>query len=102
MIPLSEFPAIDAALNAASALLLALGYFFIRRRRIQAHKVCMLSAFGTSSLFLACYIWYHAHHGVTRFAGRGAVRDLASRASRACRGFQSGHDCYKRVHAAQW
>ena len=36
----------------------------------------MLSAFATSSLFLACYIWYHAHHGVTRFAGRGAVPDL--------------------------
>ena len=36
----------------------------------------MLSAFATSSLFLVCYIWYHAHHGVTRFARQGAVRDL--------------------------
>jgi putative membrane protein len=76
MIPLSEFPAIDATLNATSALLLTLGYFFIRRKRIQAHKVCMLSAFATSSLFLVCYIWYHAHHGVTRFPRHGAVRDL--------------------------
>ena len=76
MIPPSEFPAIDATLNATSALLLTLGYFFIRRKRIRAHKVCMLSAFATSSLFLGCYIWYHAHHGVTRFAGQGAVRDL--------------------------
>ena len=76
MIPLSEFPAIDAALNATSALLLTLGYFFIRRKRIQAHKVCMLSAFATSLLFLVSYIWYHAHHGVTRFPRQGAVRDL--------------------------
>jgi putative membrane protein len=76
MIPLSDFPAIDATLNATSALLLTLGYFFIRRKRIQAHKVCMLSAFATSSLFLGCYIWYHAHHGVTRFARLDAVRDL--------------------------
>jgi len=76
MIPLSEFPAIDATLNATSALLLTLGYFFIRRKKIQAHKVCMLSAFTASSLFLGCYIWYHAHHGVTRFARQGAVRDL--------------------------
>ena len=76
MIPLSEFPAIDATLNATSALLLILGYFFIRRKRIQAHKVCMLSAFATSSLFLVCYIWYHAHHGVTRFPSQGAARDL--------------------------
>jgi len=76
MIPLSEFPAIDATLNATSALLLTLGYFFIRRKRIQAHKVCMLSAFTSSSLFLVCYIWYHAHHGVTRFSRQGAVRDF--------------------------
>jgi uncharacterized membrane protein YozB (DUF420 family) len=76
MIPLSEFPAIDATLNATSARLLTLGYFFIRPKRIQAHNVCMLSAFATSSLFLLCYIWYHAHHGVTRFPGQGAVSDL--------------------------
>ena len=76
MIPRSEFPAIDATLNATSALLLSLGYFFIRRKRIQAHKACMLSAFATSSLFLGCYIWYHTHHGVTSFSTQGAVRDL--------------------------
>lgn len=76
MILLSEFPAIDATLNGTSALLLTLGYFFIRRKNIQAHKVCMLSAFATSTLFLVCYIWYHAHHGVTRFPREGAVRDL--------------------------
>jgi len=81
MIPLSEFPAIDAILNATSALLLTLGYFFIRRKRIQAHKVCMLSAFAISSLFLVCYIWYHAHHGVTRFLGQSAVRDFTWRCS---------------------
>ena len=74
MLPLSDFPALDAVLNAASALLLGLGFLFIRRKQVGAHRVCMLSAFSTSALFLACYLWYHAHHGVTRFAGRGAVR----------------------------
>ena len=34
----------------------------------------MLSAVVTSTLFLVCYIWYHARHGVTRFAGHGVVR----------------------------
>lgn len=34
----------------------------------------MLSAVGTSTLFLVCYLWYHAHHGVTRFPGRGGFR----------------------------
>ena len=73
---LSDFPALDASLNAASAILLILGYLFIRNKRVLAHKVCMLSAFGTSSLFLVCYLWYHAHHGVTRFAGQGAIRPV--------------------------
>ena len=74
MPPLSDFPAIDATLNATSAVLLALGYFFIRRKNVPAHRLSMLSAFASSTLFLACYLWYHAHHGVTRFRGTGAVR----------------------------
>jgi len=74
MISLSDLPTIDAALNAASAVLLTLGYFFIRKKNILAHKACMLSAFATSTLFLACYLTYHYFHGTTRFAGRGVVR----------------------------
>ena len=34
----------------------------------------MLSAVVTSVLFLVCYLWYHAHHGVTRFPGHGVGR----------------------------
>lgn len=74
MIPLADFPALDACLNAASAILLTAGYLCIRRRRILAHKTCMLSAFAASALFLICYVWYHLHHGVTRFPGGGWVR----------------------------
>jgi uncharacterized membrane protein YozB (DUF420 family) len=74
VIPISYFPAIDAALNATSALLLTVGYTFIRRGNVRAHRACMLSAVVTSVLFLVCYVWYHAHHGVTRFPGHGAVR----------------------------
>src|SRR5206468_11202699 len=40
----SDFPAIDATLNGTSVLLLRLGYFFICRKKIQAHKG--LHAFG--------------------------------------------------------
>jgi putative membrane protein len=74
MISLSDLPALDAALNAASVILLTLGYFFIRRKNVSAHKTCMLSAFATSTLFLACYLTYHFHHGVTRFQRQGTVR----------------------------
>jgi putative membrane protein len=36
----------------------------------------MLSACVTSTLFLISYLYYHAHHGVTRFAGTGFVRPV--------------------------
>jgi putative membrane protein len=74
VIPLSQFPALDATLNATTAVLLVLGYFFIRHNKVIAHKTCMISAFATSTIFLFCYLWYHAHHGVTHFPGHGAVR----------------------------
>jgi len=73
---LSYFPTIDATLNAASALLLAFGYFFIRRKNVPAHRACMLSACATSVLFLICYLTYHAFHGVTRFSGHGMLRSF--------------------------
>jgi uncharacterized membrane protein YozB (DUF420 family) len=76
VIPIWYFPAIDAALNATSAILLTIGYIFIRRGNVRAHRACMVSAVVTSALFLVCYIWYHAHHGVTRFSGHGVVRPI--------------------------
>lgn len=36
----------------------------------------MLSAIGTSTLFLASYLYYHAHAGTTRFAASGWVRPV--------------------------
>lgn len=74
MIPLSAFPAINATLNALSGVLLTVGYFFIRYKRITAHKSCMISAFVVSTLFLASYLYYHYHHGATHFPGQGLVR----------------------------
>jgi uncharacterized membrane protein YozB (DUF420 family) len=74
MIP--YLPAVDATLNTASAILLACGFFFIRRKNVRAHKACMLSALATSVLFLACYLTYHYFHGVTRFPGHRFVRSF--------------------------
>jgi putative membrane protein len=74
MIP--YLPMVDATLNATSAVLLVCGFYFIRRKNIPAHKACMLSAFGTSVLFLICYLTYHYFHGVTRFPGYGFVRNF--------------------------
>ncbi|MBY0524946.1 MAG: DUF420 domain-containing protein [Gemmataceae bacterium] len=72
-----DFPAINATLNAASGVLVAVGYVAIRRRRVGLHKVCMLSALVVSATFLASYLYYHiVERGgkPTRFAGPENVR----------------------------
>ena len=71
---LTILPRINASLNASSAVLLKAGFILIRRKAVAGHMYCMLSAFGTSVLFLISYLYYHAHHGVTRFAGQGLIR----------------------------
>jgi uncharacterized membrane protein YozB (DUF420 family) len=76
VLSLTEIPALNAVLNGMSALLLGLGYLCIRLRRVTAHKVCMISAFGTSSIFLASYLIYHYQVGSMPFLGQGWVRPL--------------------------
>ena len=63
----SDLPAVNASLNGLSAIFLALGYYFIRRKNQAAHQKCMLAAVVTSVLFLACYLTYHAKAGRTVF-----------------------------------
>jgi putative membrane protein len=74
LIPLSYLPTVNAGLNAASALLLVCGYLHIRRGRIVAHQLCMLSAFSTSALFLISYLTYHYYVGSVPFQGEGWSR----------------------------
>ena len=69
-------PTINASLNALSAIFLVLGYFFIRQGRQLAHKKSMLAACTTSLLFLICYLYYHAHHGATKYQGQGLIRTI--------------------------
>jgi uncharacterized membrane protein YozB (DUF420 family) len=71
-----DLPAVNATLNAVSAVLLCIAFVFIRQRRIEAHRRTMLAAFATSSLFLICYIVYHAQVGSVRFTRQGFVRPL--------------------------
>ena len=70
----SSLPALNAALNTISALLLTLGYFFARQRAIKAHTMCMVTACMTSTLFLISYLTFHYLHGSTGFQGHGPVR----------------------------
>lgn len=43
----------------------------MRRGQIARHRATMLAAFVTSMLFLASYLWYHAHTGSKPYPGSG-------------------------------
>jgi uncharacterized membrane protein YozB (DUF420 family) len=68
-----DLPAVNASLNALSAVFLTVGFIFIRRGNKTAHRNCMVAAFATSVIFLGCYLTYHGylavvlHQGPTRF-----------------------------------
>jgi len=72
----TDLPAVNATLNAISGILLLIAYAHIRARRIQQHRRFMLAAFATSSLFLVCYLVYHAQVGSVPFTRQGFVRPL--------------------------
>jgi uncharacterized membrane protein YozB (DUF420 family) len=69
----SIFPEINATLNGCSAVLLVIGRVLIARGKMAAHRAVMLTAFGTSTLFLVSYVYYHwPHHGgIVYFRGTG-------------------------------
>jgi len=70
------FPAIDASLNGTSAVLLLVGRGYIKRGRMAAHRAVMLAALASSSIFLACYLYYHWHVGSVHFQGQGWSRPV--------------------------
>jgi len=71
---ISDLPALNATLNALSAVCLTAGYVFIRRRDRVNHMRSMLAALGTSAVFLVSYVIYHANVGSKPFPGHGAIR----------------------------
>jgi uncharacterized membrane protein YozB (DUF420 family) len=73
---LSIFPPLNASLNGASGVLLLVGHTFIQRGKVAAHRACMLAALTCSTIFLACYLYYHFHAGLIRFHGQGWIRPV--------------------------
>ena len=70
----TDLPALNALLNATAAVFLSVGWLLIRRRKIEAHRLCMLSAFVVSALFLISYVVYHANVGSVPYQGQGPIR----------------------------
>lgn len=76
------FPHLNALLNGTSALFLVTGFYFIRTKKISAHRFCMLTASSLSAIFLLSYLTHHALRtyyfglGPTRFEGQGIARPI--------------------------
>lgn len=76
MFEYTDLPALNATLNFISLLLLLGGFWAIRGKRIRVHRAFMLSAVGTSILFLTSYLIYHFEVGSVPFRGQGIWRPL--------------------------
>src|SRR5262245_21796154 len=76
MIAVTDLATVNAGLNATAAILIGTGFYFIRQKNIQAHKVCMIAAMVVSALFLTSYLTYHYNVGRVRFTKQGWVRNV--------------------------
>jgi len=71
---IADLPALNASLNALSAVCLAVGYALIRRGDRARHQKFMLAALAASTAFLTSYVIYHANAGSKPFPGHGPAR----------------------------
>ena len=70
-------PAIYSVLNALTAILLLLGYYFIRvRKNMKQHRLVMQIAIVSSALFLLLYVLYHVTTPDTLYCGEGGMRTI--------------------------
>ena len=65
---------VNALLNATATVLLLIGFWLIKRGRVEAHKRTMMMAFAVSAAFLTCYVWYHVQVGSVEFTHPGPIR----------------------------
>lgn len=73
---LNLLPLVNACLNGVSCILLIAGLVLVRSGRKEAHRLCMMTAFSVSCLFLILYLVHKWKVGAvhTRFAGPEVLR----------------------------
>ena len=67
-------PHLNAVINSLTALLLIVGFYFIRNQKREAHRLVMTTAFILGGVFLISYVLYHLTNPSTSFGGEGAVK----------------------------
>lgn len=69
-------PAFHGVLNGSTALLLMLGLYFIKAKKLVAHKTVMLAAFSLSSVFLVSYVISKLNAEPVPYGGEGFFKYL--------------------------
>ena len=67
-------PALYSTLNAITAVILMVGLYFIKQKKIKHHRRAMTTAIVTSALFLLGYVVYHLIYEDTKYGGEGTIR----------------------------
>jgi putative membrane protein len=69
-------PHLNAFINSATFVALVAGFIAIKRKNIAWHRLCMMTAFVLSSIFLVSYVIYHTFGTHTPYGGEGWIRSL--------------------------
>ena len=67
-------PLFHAILNGTTAVLITIGFIFIKRKDTKTHRFCMLTAFILSSIFLISYLISKIGSEPATYGGEGLMR----------------------------
>ena len=71
-----SFPFFHAVLNFVTAVLLIVGFFFMRIKEYLWHRNVMIAAFALSSIFLVSYVISKISNDPVPFGGEGIMRPV--------------------------
>ncbi len=69
-----DLPHLNAALNTLAAMLIFMGWVFIKNDQKTAHRNAMILAVLVSAAFLTSYLIFHYHVGSVKYTGSGLVK----------------------------
>ena len=73
---LRSLPFFHAVLNGSTAILLFVGFVWIKNKKINLHRIAMISAFLLSAIFLVSYVISKLSNSPTPFGGEGWLRPV--------------------------
>lgn len=73
-IDFSFLPPFHASVNALTAVVLLIAFYYIKQKNITAHRNAIYLAFALSVVFLLSYVLYHITSEPTLYGGEGTMR----------------------------